>query len=427
MSDFPPPPPPVAPPPSEPPTNSATDRSAGPKRKKLWIWLAAAVVVLVGVGIAANAGKKDDGDSVSPASTEDESADATLEATSPRATDSTSIETGQSAPVTEPIEQTTPETVAASSDVVAGAPVGLHGDRSNPVAVGEIADIGDGWRLQILNVNADAAAVISAENQFNDPPPAGSTFTLVTVALGYFGLEDPKTTFETTISAVGASNVELVGSCGVVPQELSNFGDVFSGGVVQGNICFVTTPEDAASLQVYGTSGFFGGDPVFIDASKPPTAAVPMTPVAGPQAGAASTPDRLAPTAIGTAGDIGEGWQLTVTGPAADITDAVHAENQFNDPPPDGSRFIGVPVTYTYGGTGSASPFSVTADAVGDGNVSLSKDCGVTPGEFDSSADVFTGGSVSGTLCFVAPADSPSFVIYATAGFSGDSVMFAAS
>ena len=152
-------------------------------------------------------------------------------------------ETGESAPVTEPIEQTTPETVAASSDVVAGAPVGLHGDRSNPVAVGEIADIGDGWRLQILNVNADAAAVISA-NQFNDPPPAGSTFTLVTVALGYFGLEDPKTTFETTISTVGAWNVELVGSCGVVPQELSDFGDVFSGGVVQGNICFVTTPEE---------------------------------------------------------------------------------------------------------------------------------------------------------------------------------------
>ena len=61
--------------------------------------------------------------------------------------------------------------------------------------VGSIADIGGGWRLQILNVNPDAAAVISAENSFNEPPPAGSTFTLVTIALGYFGLEDPKTTF----------------------------------------------------------------------------------------------------------------------------------------------------------------------------------------------------------------------------------------
>ena len=271
-------------------SDAATDKSGGPKRMKLWIWLVVALVVVAVVGVAVSAGNKNDEDSVNPVATEEESTDAT----SPQATDSTSPETSESVPLTEPTAQTTPETTPASSDVVAGAPVGLHGDRSNPVPVGEIADIGDGWRLQILNVNPDAAAAISAENQFNEPPPAGSTFTLITVALGYFGLEDPKTTFETTISAVGASNVELIDSCGVVPQELSNFGQVFFGGVVQGNICFVTTPEDAASLQVYGTGSLFGEDPVFIDASKPPAGAVPMASIPGPQAGATSTPDRLA-------------------------------------------------------------------------------------------------------------------------------------
>ena len=84
-------------------------------------------------------------------------------------------------------------------------------------------------------------------------------------------------------------------------------------------------------------------------------------------------------------------------------------------------------MTYTYGGAGSASPFAVTAGAVGDGNVSLPSNCGVIPGEFDISADVFAGGSVSGTLCFIAPADSPTFAVFATAGFGGGSVMFATS
>jgi hypothetical protein len=410
--------------------HAETDKAGEPPRMKLWMWmLAAVVVVAAGVGIAVIAANKDDDEAVTPATTEEEPADTTVESTSPEATDSVpSDDTTETVPVTEPAEEdTTPDTAPPSSDEVADAPAGLIGDRDKPVAVGSIADIGGGWRLQILNVNPDAADAIIAENQFNEPPPAGSTFTLVTVALGYFGLEDPKTTFETTISAVGASNVELSGTCGVVPQELNTFGEMFSGGVVQGNICFVTTPEDAASLQVYGSGDFFGGDAVFMDASKPPTGAVPMASLSGPQPGAASTPDRLAPIAIGTSADIGAGWQLTVTGPASDITDTVQAENQFNDPPPDGFRFVGVPVAYTYGGAGSASAFAVTANAVGSGNLSLQNNCGVIPGEFDLSADVFAGGSVSGTVCFIAPADSPTFVLYATADFGVGNAMFATS
>ena len=210
-----------------------------------------------------------------------------------------------------------------------------------------------------------------------------------------------------------------------MPQELYTFGDVFSGGVLQGNVCFVTTPEDAATLQVYATGDFFGGDAVFIDASKPPVGAVPMTSLSGPQAGAASTPARLAPNPMGAAVDIGGGWQLTVGGPAVDITDAVQAENQFNDPPPDGFRFVGVNVTYVMVARAPRPGFAVTANAVGGGNIALSEGCGVIPGEFDLSSDVFAGGSVSGTVCFVAPAENPAFVLYATADFGSANVMFA--
>jgi hypothetical protein len=110
---------------------------------------------------------------------------------------------------------------------------------------------------------------------------------------------------------------------------------------------------------------------------------------------------------------------------ARDITDAVMAENQFNAAPPEGYRFIGVDVTYAYTGNGSASPFVVTAKAVGAANVQLSSDCGVVPGQIDLTSDLFSGGSVTGTICFVAPTADPAMLVYATAGFGENYVMFA--
>jgi hypothetical protein len=345
----------------------------------MWVWIAT-VIMLVGGAIGATAGTPDgDGSKASPT----------------RATE------------------------------VAGTPAGITGDRANPVPAGAIADIGTGWRLQVLKVNTDAAAAVAAENQFNDPPPPGSTFTLITVALGYFGQEDPKSAFETTISAVGAANVELTASCGSIPQELNSFGELFAGGVVVGNVCFVTTPEDTASLQLYASSQLFGGDDVFLATSPAPDAAAPMPALTGPQPEAASSPSRLAPIPLGVAADIGEGWKLSVSGAARDITDETLAGNQFNEPPPDGFRFIGIDVTYSYDGAGSASAFTVTTKAVGGDNRELGTECGVTPGEVDQSAEIFSGGTVSGTICFVVPTTSAALVLYATSGFDGGNIMFA--
>ena len=57
--------------------------------------------------------------------------------------------------------------------------------------------------------------------------------------------------------------------------------------------------------------------------------------------------------------------------------------------------------------------------------MSLSTNCGVTPGQIDLSADIFSGGSVSGTVCFVVPDGTTNLVLSATADFSGNNVMFA--
>ena len=395
----------------------------------MWVWLALVVVLVAAAAASTSNGGKDKASSTSAAT---EATDATTEPSTeaPKISETTetaiSVVTAETAPTTEVIEAPTTQPPALPpSNEAAGTPAGITGDRTNPVPAGAIADIGSGWRLQVLNVNVDAAAAVAAENQFNEPPPIGSTFTLITVAIGYFGLEDPKSAFETTISAVGAANVELAADCGVIPQQLNAFGELFSGGVAIGNVCFVTTPEDTASLQLYATGQLFGGDQVFLSTSPVADTVVPILALTGPQAGAASSLARLAPTALGIAADIGEGWKLSVNGAARDITDETLAENQFNEPPPDGFRFFGVDVTYSYDGPGSASAFTVTTKAVGNENRELTTGCGVTPGEVDRSADIFSGGTVSGTICFVVPAGSPALVVYANAGFSGDSIMFA--
>jgi len=225
---------------------------------------------------------------------------------------------------------------SATADAVAGAPVGITGDIDNPVPLGTIADIGNGWRLQILEVVPDGAAVVASASDFNDPPPAGSTFTLVTVALGYFGLDEPASAFRANILPVGAADLGTQLDCGQLPNQL------------------------------------------------------------GPQPGASSTPLRLTPTALATAAGAGAGWTFAVSGAARGITDLVEAENEFNDPPPDGFRFIGVEVTYSYAGS---DPTQASV--------------------------VVTGDSVSGAICFVVPIASPNIVVYASGDFDTPPVMYA--
>jgi hypothetical protein len=309
--------------------------------------------------------------------------------------------------------------------LAAGAPAGRRGDRGSPVPPGELADIGEGWRLQVLNVIEDGTELVLAENQFNDPPRDGTKFTLVEVALGYYGLDDPGNAFIPSISGVAAASVELDEDCGVIPDDFRTSTELFSGGVTSGTICYVTTPADDGTVQLYATTGFDGPD-VFLAASTPTTPA-PMPTLRGPQPGAASTPDRLDPIEVGTPVDVGEGWTLTVTSPAIDITDAVAAENQFNDPPPDGFRFVAVDVEYGYdGAAAAASPFEVSTRMVGDGNAALTKGCGVIPEPVDTFADVFAGGAASGSICWVTPVeDVDTVVLFASTSFDGETFYFA--
>lgn len=418
------------------PLSSMPDNGSKASRRSMMIVLGAALaVVLVTVGFVVTRGGDDEsaGDDTEVVGSDDtDDTDDTAAGDDTEAPDETEAPASTVVPATDAPDTTeaAPATVpitSPSADLVAGAPAGQGGTREAPVPLGSVADIGAGWRLQVVDVVPDATPAVMAENDFNELPPAGSTFTIVRVALGYFGLDDPESFFSPTISAIGAAAVELDTNCGVIPQPLDIFTDVFAGGAIVGNICFVTTPADPAVLQLYASSDFFFENEVFLDATKPPAPIEPFGPVIGPQPGAAATDSRTTGALpIGAAGDVGEGWSFAVASPARDITDQVLADNTFNDPPPEGFRFVGVDVALAYSGTGSASGFDVTAKWVGGGNVQRAGFCGVVTGELDQFTDVFAGGSVTGTMCFVVPQQEVgNGVLYVAAGFDSEPVYFA--
>jgi hypothetical protein len=431
---------PAAPPPITPGPGAPFSGGEAPKRGvPVWAWIVGGVLLLVIVGalVLTFTGGDDDKD----ASDTTEQTDDTDAPEDTEAPDDTTVETAVDTtipPLTLP-STVAPDTIVPgteappvtdatpSADEVAGAPAGITGDRTTPVPAGQIADAGNGWRLQVLEVVPDATAQVAAASEFNDPAPAGSQFTLVKVAMGYFGTDDPQSLFLPTITGVGPSNAELDTSCGTVPQPLDLFVDAFAGGVAVGNLCFIATPDDAANLQLFMVADFFDEEGTFLQAAPPAAPPTPMAGLPGPQPGATSTDGRNAKVPLNTPTAVDPEWTLTVTGAARDITDAVAAENEFNDPPPEGFRFVGVDVTLAYNGSGSAAPFEVTTNVVDNGNIQRGSFCGVFANELDSFTDLFAGGSASGTLCYVVPADQIGNMVIYTSPFDADRLFFATS
>lgn len=112
----------------------------------------------------------------------------------------------------------------------------------------------------------------------------------------------------------------------------------------------------------------------------------------------------------------GSVWTTTI-GPPRDITDQVLATNQFNDPPPDGVRFVGFEaeltlVEATKEPLAPAFNFSweilggATARVYGPTTIETpSFGCGVTPNSFDDFDEVFAGGTLTGTVCVPIPTE----------------------
>jgi hypothetical protein len=138
---------------------------------------------------------------------------------------------------------------------------------------------------------------------------------------------------------------------------------------------------------------------------------------------------RANPVPIGAPADIGDGFTLVVNSVNLDATQQVTGENTFNDAPPDGSVYVLINVTATYNGPDDKTTPFFLISGVTSSNVEINEldNFVVAPDAFDSTADVFMGGSTTGNFVLTVPsAELDSLVLYTSAGFSDNDVYFAA-
>ena len=151
---------------------------------------------------------------------------------------------------------------APASPPAAGSRGGdTAGSRDNPLPIGEAVRNAD-WTIT-LGTPREAWAEIEAENQFNEPPPAGMQFWIVPVTATYTGDKTGHADFEVTVKFVGSDNRTYDDRCGVIPDSIDDVGELYQGGVAQGNRC-LAVPAGADGLWTVSTG--FTGKPVFFTA-----------------------------------------------------------------------------------------------------------------------------------------------------------------
>ncbi len=468
---LPPPTPAVTPQPPAPPIVSATPFGApGGATKKPWWrrWWAIAIAAVVGLAVVVGIFGADEQKAGAPADPTVASAiDGTIPQDGPAASDPTTwTEDDAGAGVGEadqPDTTVSPPTTAPSPE---------SGSRANPFPIGRpvsitIDSFGDGdgsiWTLVVDGPGTDLTRAVAAENQFNDPPPDGSIFygVPVTVTLDAAEKEPLSTLFNLEFEFFGPATLSIIDQgfdegCGVTPDQFDPFTEVFIGGSLSGIICLTVTNDDLTGGVLLTTDSIEGdriyfatsGDRADIDSDDE-----------GGESGTSGTVDdpprpdnssdepgsRANPFPIGrpvsiTIDSFGDGdgsiWTLVVDGPGTDLTRAVAAENQFNDPPPDGSIFYGVPVTVTLDAAEKeplSTLFNLEFEFFGPATLSIidqgfDEGCGVTPDGFDPFTEVFVGGSLSGIICLtVTNDDLTGGVLLTTDSIEGDRIYFATS
>ena len=148
----------------------------------------------------------------------------------------------------------------------------------------------------------------------------------------------------------------------------------------------------------------------------------------GSEEGAAAEGTRDNPYPIGTTITNDE-WKVTVNSVTLDATDAVMAENEFNDPPADGYQYILVNATLTYVGTsedGSMPDVSFDYVTATGETVDQFENWATGPDELDTLSTLYNGGTVEGNRVLSAPTESvEDGVLAVTPGIFGDKVFFA--
>lgn len=140
---------------------------------------------------------------------------------------------------TVPVEDTTTTAPPTEADL---------GTRGKPIPSGDAAVVGD-YEVMVIGFTPDATDVVLDFNEFNDPPPDGSVYTLIRLEFTYVGDESGEPWLDVSWAGVGDSSVSSeVGDCFSYPDDLFELGELFPGGTADGNICLTVVEDDVDSL-----------------------------------------------------------------------------------------------------------------------------------------------------------------------------------
>lgn len=163
-------------------------------------------------------------------------------------------------PAAEPTSEPATEPAAATPSPTPTPEPDPEGSRANPFEIG--TPVGnDTWDLR-LGAPREAWAEVKAENQFNDPPADGMEFWIVPLEATYLGTETGLAWLDIAVKFVGSDNRTYDDRCGVIPGDITEVGELYEGGVAEGNIC-LEVPAGADGLWTVATDF---GEPAFFTA-----------------------------------------------------------------------------------------------------------------------------------------------------------------
>jgi len=127
------------------------------------------------------------------------------------------------------------------------------GSRNNPINLGETFRAKD-WEVKIVSVNADATALILADDSFTSPPPSNEKYVLFSIVATYRGDETGYPDSDLTFKVVGSKGNTFNDSCGYSNDTFSQNGETFPGAVVSGDKCISVEADQisGATISVQG-------------------------------------------------------------------------------------------------------------------------------------------------------------------------------
>lgn len=137
---------------------------------------------------------------------------------------------------------------AATAKVAADPNAGKN--RTSPYSINHAFQLGS-WVICLGATNINGWPLIQGENMFNDAPTAGWTYLLVPVTYKRLGAEPKAPWISARIRFIGSNGVaysawEKSQSCGVVPDDASEIGDMYAGATAKGNECAVVPTKAVA-------------------------------------------------------------------------------------------------------------------------------------------------------------------------------------